>query len=136
MERDTDVALFVVVSRSKFKSLLMSRKYERRNRGVLICLEKLPDGRESFAILDSEWAIWEKVECEVLSEIQRVSDDNALVEIIDPVVAPQPPVANIPPGDLEAANRSGILGGPLPIRPESSRPRDHRGGTIDFGPLF
>src|SRR5258708_4722813 len=101
MERDTDVALFTVVSRSRFKSLLMSRRYERRNRGILVGIEKLPDGREDFVVLDSEWAMWEKCEREVLSEIGKVSDDQPIV-IEEPVATPVP-VDSIPAGDRAAA---------------------------------
>jgi len=133
MERDCDSALFTVVPRSRFKLLQSSGRYERRNRGILVGIEKLPDGREDFVVLDSEWQKWERIEFEVLSEIQKVSDDAAL-EIFDPIVVPTPvPTDNIPAGDKAAATRLGV-GGPLPEHPESSRrPSWFRGGFDPFG---
>jgi len=136
MERDCDVCLFTVVSRSKFKSLLMSRKYERRNRGVLICLEKLPDGRESFIILDKEWARWEKCEREVLAEIDKVSDDTPIV-IEQPIpTSPQSKHDDgIPDADKQEAFKLGLgENQPLPNHPEGSRrPSWFRGGFDPFG---
>ena len=135
MERDTDSCLFTVVNKSKFKALLLSRKYERRNRGILVGKEKLADGREDFIVLDTEWAMWEKCERSVLEEIQRVSDDNPPIVIEQPI----PPISvqptdNIPAGDKAAATRLGVDGGPLPNHPESSRrPGWYRSGFDRWG---
>jgi hypothetical protein len=140
MDRDCDTCLFTVVPKAKFMLLLKSGRYEFRNRGILVGREKLPDGREDFIVLDKEWQMWERVEREVLEEVQRVSDDTPIV-IEEPVAPPAPPAPNIPAEDLAAAIKSGIYPGtPLPNHPESPNCRPSRrssgGGLIDFGPLF
>lgn len=122
MERDCDICLFTVVPRSRFKTLLASGRYIRRNRGILVGVEKFVDGREDFIVLDKEWALWEKVEREVLGEIQRVADDE-LIEVIDSVVAPSSaPVDSIPDADKQAALKLGLgENQPLPEHPPSGR---------------
>ena len=124
MERDFDICLFTVVPKGKFKALLLSGRYERRSKTVLIAKEKLADGRDDFVVLDTEWAKLERAEVQVLEEIRQVSDDNTLVEIIVPSVTPtlQPKHDGIPEADKRGAAAYGIdQNQPLPEHPESSR---------------
>jgi hypothetical protein len=133
MERDCDSALFTVVPRSRFKLLQSSGRYERRNRGILVGIEKLLDGREDFIVLDSEWALWERIEREVLAEASRVADIGTPIIVKEPPKA-QPTDSGIPAGDKAAAFKVGLgEGQALPEHPESSRrPSWFRSGFDPF----
>lgn len=125
-------ANFSVVSDLEFQSLRYLPDFELRGD----CLCRVNDAEERFIMPQSLYERWQQSVEKVEVEEQRVSD-NALVEVIDPSVVPTPQPKHddgIPPGDIEAARRSGILGGPLPDHPESSRkPSWFRGGFDPWG---
>jgi hypothetical protein len=135
MIRDTAECLFQVVPKAKFKALIMSGRYERRNKTVLVGKEKLSDGREDFVVLDSEWARWERCEREVLEQIERVADIDTPIVIEQPVAPTQSPVDSIPAEDRAAAYKLGLgENQPLPDYPESGRrPSWFREGFDPFG---
>jgi hypothetical protein len=120
MERDCDTCVFQVVPKSKFKLLLVSGRYDRKSKTVLISKEKLADGRTDFVVLDSEWERYERIEREVLAEVERVADDAPIV--IEQPIPPSPQSRHddgIPEQDRQEAEK--YFSDRLPEHPESSR---------------
>lgn len=121
-----------VVSKAQYRVLIAAGGYERKPH----CLTReMPDGRMEIVFTKQQFDQLERIEAEVISEVERVGDSELLqIE--------QPPTLIVPSDGIPERDKLGAAAygvdqnQPLPDHPESSRPRDRRGGGIDFSPLF